>query len=138
MSRHIMSMYWDNIDPVIIEAQKRVFDHLGFDVTQVEATGVAHGVWMDNALSAMSLDDSVLFVDIDCFPLTASIVNYAFEIAEIGKICGAAQTANHLKDAGLIYAAPSFLCFSVKTWDALGRVSMSASVHNDAAMELTR
>ena len=109
MARYIRSMYWTNIDAAIPALQKQVFQHLGFEIVQDEVTGVQHGDWMDKVLSELGEDDSVLFVDIDCIPLSRTPVVAAFKSAEAGQIYGSAQTANHMPDSQLIYAAPSFL-----------------------------
>jgi hypothetical protein len=131
-------MYWSNVPEWIRETQKAVFDALGLEVTQHEATGVEHGRWINQVLSEAASEDAILFVDIDCFPLEAEVVHEAFRQAERGMIVGVAQTANHLEDSDFIYAAPSFLCLSKKTWADLGSPDLSATDSNDVAMILTR
>ena len=138
MATRIHSMYWDNIVSWIPEIQASVFRELGLEVTQHNATGTAHGDWLDAILDSSGREDVVLFVDIDCFPLNQEIVERAFSSAKEGRIVGAAQTANHLADSSMLYAAPSFLCLSIDTWVALDRVSLAVSAENDAAMALTR
>ena len=138
MGRLICTMYWDNIDPTIVETQRRVFAHLGFNIRQDNATGIQHGEWRDKVLAKVTSDDAVLFVDIDCFPLTSEAVTKAFVAAESGRIFGVAQTANHLPECNLIYAAPSFLGLSRATWTSLGQVSMARSLECDVGMALTQ
>lgn len=138
MARQIKSMYWNNVPNWVVKAQARSFDKLGFPISQHDATGIQHGVWIDRILNDLDADANILFVDIDCVPLNSGIVDRAFRAAEDGRLFGSAQTANHLPDSELLYAAPSFLCFSKNTWQRLGKVSMSTSAENDAAMALTR
>jgi len=39
----IVSLYWDNVDCRIVEAQRRVFAHFGLAIDQRERTGLRHG-----------------------------------------------------------------------------------------------
>ena len=43
----IVALYWDNIDPRIVAAQRKVFAHFGYAVDQRERTGVGHGDFLD-------------------------------------------------------------------------------------------
>ena len=43
----IVALYWDNIDPRIVAAQREVFAHFGYAVDQRERTGVGHGDFLD-------------------------------------------------------------------------------------------
>lgn len=135
--RHIRSMYWNNIHPDIIAQQKRVLNALGHDLAQEEATGVAHGVWLTRTMESLGADDAILFLDIDCLPLNAAIVERAFARAEAGAIFGVAQTASHLPNRHFVYAGPTFLALTKKTWDALGRPSLAVDPGHDAAMLLS-
>jgi hypothetical protein len=134
--RHIVSMYWDNIDAAVIDGQRRVFAKLGYAIKQINATGVAHGVWIDETLAAAGPDDLILFVDIDAFPLTAAAIGRAFSAAEAGRIFGVAQTASHLPERDFIYVGPAFLCLARRCWEAIGRPSAVPDAANDVAMRI--
>lgn len=134
--RRIVSMYWNNIDPAVVEGQRRVFAKLGYPIAQSDATGTAHGAWIDSVLRDAADDDVLLFVDIDAFPLDAAVIERAFAAAEAGRVFGVAQTANHLPERDFLYAGPAFLCFSRRCWNALGRPSAVPDDANDVAMRL--
>jgi hypothetical protein len=136
--RRILSMYWNNIDRAVIEGQRRVFAKLGCAVAQIDATGTAHGVWIDSVMTTAQPDDIILFVDIDAFPLTAAVVERAFAAAEAGRIFGVAQAANHLPERNFLYAGPAFLCLSRRCWEAIGRPSATDDDANDVAMRIGR
>jgi hypothetical protein len=131
-------MYWNNIDPLIIAGQRRVFEKLGYDIVQCEATGTHHGDWLDRMMEASQPDDALLFVDIDAFPLDRAMVERAFAAAEAGRIIGVAQAANHLADRDFIYAAPAFLSLSRATWERIGRPPFAHDAEADAAMRVSR
>ncbi len=136
--RRIVSMHWNNIDPAVVAGQRRVFEKLGYDVAQIDATGTAHGAWIDSVLAAAQPGDVLLLVDIDAFPLNRAIVEQAFAAAEAGRIFGVAQTANHLPDRDFIYAGPAFLCLSRRSWEAIGRPSATVDALNDVGMRIGR
>ncbi len=136
--RRIVSMHWNNIDPTVVAGQRRVFKKLGYEVAQIDATGTAHGAWIDSVLAAAQPDDVLLFVDIDAFPLNKAVVERAFAAAEAGMIFGAAQTANHLPERDLIYAGPAFTCISRRCWETIGKPSATVDATNDVGMRIGR
>ena len=131
----IVALYWDNIDPRIVAAQRAVFAHFGFRVEQRERTGVNHGDFLDGFMGELGADDVALLTDIDCFPLNREIVDRAFARARAGAIFGAAQSSNHI-DPDRLYVAPMFMAISRRTWDALGRPSFRPDAANDVAQKL--
>lgn len=135
--RVLKSMYWNNIEPDMIARQKAAVSALGFNVEQDDETGKPHGIWLDKTLDALAPNDTVLFLDIDCIPLTSAIVEKAFQAAEAGRIFGSAQVANYL-DSDFIYAGPMFLCLSKATWEKLGRPSLMSSKTDDVGMRLSK
>lgn len=135
--RHIRSMYWSNIHPSIVAQQRRVLRALGYEITQDEATGVHHGLWLNRSVEAIGEDDAILFLDIDCFPLRRDIVERAFAAAEHGVIFGVAQTANHLPNRDFMFAGPTYLCLTKHTWTKLGRPPLTTDETHDVAMRLS-
>lgn len=136
-SMKTVSMYWNNIDPRIVQAQAAVFAHWGLALEQVERTGMAHGDWMDEVVAGLPDDGVVLFVDIDCIPTRKQAVTEAFDMAAQGKLYGVAQVANH-KDKDHIYVSPVFLCLSKKTWREMGEPSFRETAISDAGQHVTR
>ena len=131
----IVALYWDNVDPRIVAAQRAVFAHFGYAVEQREQTGVNHGDFLDAYMAALDADDVALLTDIDCFPLNAEIVARAFAAARDGRIFGCAQSSNHI-DPDRIYVAPMFMAISRGVWDRLGRPSFRPDAENDVAQKL--
>src|SRR6185437_16714878 len=101
----IVALYWDNIDPRIVEAQRAVFAHFGYRVDQRQRTGVNHGDFLDAYMAELGPDDAALLTDIDCFPLNREIVERAFAAAHAGAIFGCAQSTNHI-DPDRLFVAP--------------------------------
>ena len=134
-AERIVALYWDNVDPRIVAAQRDVFAHLGFGVDQRERTGMAHGEFLDAYMSELDADDVALLTDIDCFPLNREIVARAFARAREGAIFGCAQSTNHI-DPDRLFVAPMFMAISRRTWDALGRPSFKPDAGNDVAQRL--
>jgi hypothetical protein len=135
VSDRIVALYWDNVDPRIVKAQRDVFAHFGFEIDQRERTGVNHGDFLDAYMAELAPDDVALLSDIDCFPLNREIVERAFAAARNGAIFGCAQSTNHI-DPDRLFVAPMFMSLSRKTWDALGRPSFKPDAENDVAQRL--
>jgi hypothetical protein len=131
----IASLYWDNIDPRVVEAQRKVFAHFGLAIEQRERTGLNHGDFLDAFMAEIGEDDVALLMDIDCFPLNREIVDKAFAAAREGRIFGCAQSTNHV-DPDRIFVAPMFMAISRRTWDNLGRPSFRPDAQNDVAQRL--
>jgi hypothetical protein len=131
----IVSLYWDNIDPRLIRAQRDVFAHFGFDIDQRERTGLNHGDFLDGYMTEIGEDDVALLMDIDCFPLNREIVDRAFAAARAGRIFGCAQSTSHV-DPDRLFVAPTFMAISRRTWDGLGRPSFRPDATNDVAQRL--
>ena len=131
----IVALYWDNIDPRVVEAQRKVFAHFGLSIDQRERTGVGHGDFLDAYMAEIAEDDVALLMDIDCFPLNRAIVDTAFDAAGQGRIFGCAQSSNHV-DPDRIFAAPMFMAIARRTWDQLGRPSFRSDANNDVAQRL--
>jgi hypothetical protein len=131
----IVALYWDNIDPRVVRAQRDVFAKFGYPIDQRERTGLNHGDFLDAYMGELAEDDVALLMDIDCFPLNREIVERAFAAARAGRIFGCAQSTNHI-DPDRIYVAPMFMAISQATWNALGRPSFKPDAENDVAQRL--
>lgn len=136
--RRLVSMHWNNIDPAIVEGQRRAFAALGHAIAQTDATGTAHGAWIDSVLATAQPDDVFLFVDIDALALTSAIIERAFAAAEAGRVFGVAQTANHVPDRDFVFVGPAFLCLSRRCWDALDQPSATVDAEHDVGMRISR
>lgn len=130
-------MHWKNINPEVVAMQRRVMIKLGYEIDQQLADRKAHADWLQEQLEGAPEDAILLFLDIDAFPTNRDVVERAFAAAEAGRIFGVAQTANHVPKRNVIYAAPSFLAVSKRTWLQLGKPSMRANAELDAGMGLS-
>ena len=133
--RRIVTFYWDNIDRRLIEGQRAVFTHLGYEIQQVCRTGMSHGDFLDEVFASLAGDEVLLTVDIDCIPLNREIVEHAFAVAEAGGVIGGAQVSSHI-DSTRIFTAPLFLAISQKTWAGLGRPSFAPNPTCDVAQHM--
>jgi hypothetical protein len=131
----IVSLYWDNIDPRVVEAQREVFAHFGLTIDQRERTGTNHGDFLDAFMAEIAEDDVALLMDIDCFPLNLEIVDRAFAAARAGRIFGCAQSTSHV-DSDRLFVAPMFMAISRRTWEGLGRPSFRPDASHDVAQRL--
>ena len=136
MANHIVTMHWNNIDPKIISCQKEVFRFFGHEIKQVSAHGVEHGKFIDETMESLNENDSILLLDIDCFPLNPNVIDRAFQHARDGGLFGCAQTANHI-DAEKIYVGPMFMCLSKQTWKAIGSPSAQLNLRQDVGQSFS-
>lgn len=137
-TRSIRSMCWrSNIDTRLVAAQAAILRSFDLDLIQDVTDSEPHDHWLQRTTEQLAENESVLYLDIDAFPLNRTVVERAFEAAERGEIFGAAQAANHL-DPAFVYAGPMFLCFSKKTWIDLDRPSFSPDSKFDVAARLSQ
>ncbi|MEQ9893617.1 hypothetical protein [Pectobacterium aroidearum] len=133
----IVTLYWDNVDARLVDAQQKVFEKFGFHIEQHNIHGMDHGVWMTDILDNTPDNNVVIIVDIDCIPLNANAVEKAIASAHSGHIYGCAQSANHI-DYNYVYAAPMFLALTGKTWRGVGRPTLLANTEFDVGGKLTQ
>ncbi|MEE3663326.1 hypothetical protein V2I52_15510 [Brenneria sp. g21c3] len=132
----IFSFYWNNIDPRLVNSQRKVFQSFGLTIEQHNRHGMDHGLWMEEILNTAKDNEIIIIVDIDCIPLNREAVQKAIDVAQSGAVFGCAQSANHI-DHRYIYAGPMFFAIKAETWRALGRPSMQASDKFDVGGQLT-
>ncbi|MDY4379657.1 hypothetical protein SOV92_17815 [Pectobacterium brasiliense] len=133
----IVTLYWDNVDVRLVDAQRKVFEKFGFHIEQQNIHGMDHAVWMTDILDNTPDDSVAIIVDIDCIPLNKNAVEKAISSAHKGHIYGCAQSANHI-DYNYVYAAPMFLALTGKTWRGVGRPTLLANTEFDVAGKLTQ
>lgn len=136
MNFQIFSLYWDNVDPEIVAAQKSVFDAMGAQINQHRINGFRHGEWMDWLLGRQDTTDVFLFIDIDCVPLSPEALVRGAEKAASGALYGAEGAANHL-DPTKSYVGAWYAFVNRHIWASLGRPSALETPRTDVAQMWT-
>jgi hypothetical protein len=131
----IYSLYWDNVDPELVTAQRNVFNHLGLPLEQHRINGMDHGEWIDWVMSR-ARSEVILFIDIDCVPYSRAIVERRFNQALNGVLVGAEGAANHI-DPWRSYAGAWYVYISVPYWKAFARYSARAMACYDTCQAWT-
>lgn len=132
----VHTMYWENIPTNILAQQRAVFAHLGIPLQQHLADKMPHGSWMNQILENASSDDTIVFCDIDAFPLQRSAYLQALEHAEAGRLFGLGQFSNH-KPGNDVYAGPMFMALKKRLWEQIGTPGLRSSKFHDAAEVMT-
>jgi hypothetical protein len=81
--------------------------------------------------------DIILFLDIDCVPVSEEAIDYYILEASKGRIIGNAQRTGHISNGDHVFAAPSALALSRETYDNIGRPSAIETKRSDVAEEYT-
>lgn len=150
----VVSFYMDNINPSVVKAQQLV-------VNKFNKTGIKHYVVKIDFPHGIALDyfwalngvknerfaqvdikqqfehDAILFLDIDCVPLSERAIPHFFDVAYSGKIIGNAQRSNHLQNNQHVFAAPSAICLTAETFKKIGMPSAFETMRSDVAEEYT-
>lgn len=135
MNGGVFSLYWDNIDERIVHHQKKIFDQFQIPIKQHRIDALDHGEWMDWVMSFYD-QDVVLFVDIDCIPLTSGIVMQSLEKAAKGILFGATGCANHL-DPSRVFVPPFWCAINRHQWVAVNRPSAKSNRFCDVGQNWT-
>lgn len=135
----MITFYNHIINPNFPILQKKVFEKFGLEINQIFVNDwKSHGDCMDDYLKDKNDENEVIVLfDIDSIPLNAQIVPNAIAWCKdnIG-IFSVAQRAVKL-DNPIIHAAPSFMVFSIKTYNQLGRPTFTTNIRSDCGAEMT-
>jgi hypothetical protein len=110
MGNKVVSFYSENLNPIIVELQSKVFEKFSIDLEQVKFTG-SHGNAIKQYLDNSEFDKITIF-DVDCIPLSESVIDYAMSIIDDNTIYGNVQISNSHP-----YVAPSFMSFTKKLYE---------------------
>ena len=131
------SLYWDNVDPEMVIAQKSVFDHLGLGINQHRIHGIDHGEWIDWVMTRNDDVDVFAFIDLDCVPLSKNkFVENVENSAKNGTLIGAEGAANHI-DPNRSYTGAWYIFVNRKAWNIAKRPSAKATAYGDVCQEWT-
>lgn len=135
MKIELHTLYWDN-GTRLVEAQKKVYEHLGININYHHLNGVPHGAWMNNIMDNTT-SDVVGFIDNDCVITNKEILHQCLSYAgNKESFVSAAQVTNHIQPCSHIFAAPCFFIISKKCYDKLGRPTFSETPRSDVCEEI--
>lgn len=132
----IYTLAWDNYDPQLLQAHRKVMQHLQIPVCYHLKT-MPHGAWIDSVMETAQTE-VVGFLDSDCVPLNREIVLEAAQWAfDHRSFIGIAQCSNHIPPRSHIFAAPAFFFISRAAWIDLGKPSFAENPRSDVAQEVS-
>ncbi|RFM27815.1 hypothetical protein [Deminuibacter soli] len=134
----IFSFYNNKVNPEVPVYQKAVFQKFGCSVNHIVDQKFSHGDFLNHICRTVTDTDYLVFFDIDCIPLHKFWLQQLLaDLLEPRTIVGAAQTANHLRDAKNLYVSPFFFAISTAYLKALDYPDMNMTDDMDAGQNLT-
>lgn len=142
----IVTGYNNNIDPKVVYYQKMVVDKLRgsipFFAYDYTGSDMLHGDVCNKLIHKMFYEyqegaDCILFLDIDCIPLSEKALHWTFEQAYSGILVGNAQRSNHYNNDQHVFAAISYAAFTRDTYEKAGSPTMAFSKKYDCSELLT-
>lgn len=150
----IASYYMPNIDSKTVNLQKQVTEKFNSrKIPHIVINGqIPHGLFFDYiwALNGQppetmkdknvnkQLDfDAILFLDIDCVPVSDKALELYLARALDGVLIGNAQRSGHIENNNHLFAAPSAAAISKETFEKIGRPSGMETSRGDVMEEYT-
>lgn len=135
----IFSYYNHLVNPDVPKYQQAVFRHFGFSINQVfNKRFKEHGEFLNDVCRNVTDTDYIIIFDIDCIPTRKEWIQQLLnDLLEPRTIVGAAQTANHLRDAKNLYVSPFFFAISTAYLKELGYPNLNMTVDMDGGQNLT-
>lgn len=121
---HIFSCYMSNIPAEAVALQRQVmkrFQPSDAAFWQVRTDHRHPDVLNDVARASAA--DILIFLDIDCIPLTAAALPRLARLASAGKLAGCVQRANHIQNGGHLYVGPFCMAFQPAVYREIGQPS---------------
>lgn len=141
MSPCIATIFMKNIDPAILEYQKKVLEK--YNKSKIAhypvLTDAPPGYTMDKLVDMLEQreHDAIMFLDIDALPLTENALDYFFEQVYAGKVIGSAQRSNHIQNNQHVFCAPHNVTFTIEMYRKLNNPSFLPNYRGDVSEELT-
>jgi hypothetical protein len=154
MKACITSYFMPNIHSKTVDLQRAVvkkFNSLNIQHLVIKGE-MPHGMFMDyvwslNGQTISTLKDQkikkqldfdvVLFLDIDCLPVSPNAIELYLTGALEGALIGNTQRSGHIQNNNHLFVAPSALAISAATFDKIGRPSGLETTRGDVAEEYT-
>ena len=131
------SFHWDNFNPDILAAHKKVMQHFGIDV-EYNQENIPHGEWLDRVVN-QGTNKVIAIIEPDLIPLNSDIILQAARyVYENDAFLGCAQASNHIYPGSHIFASPAFFFITPNCYDKLSRPSfIEKRGRSDVAQELS-
>jgi hypothetical protein len=134
----IFSFYNSKVNLKVPKYQKAVFRHFGFQINHIADESLSHGDFLNQICRNTTDIDFLVIFDIDCIPIKKDWFNKVMEdLREPRTIIGAAQTANHLRNAQNLYVSPFFFAISTAYLKELNYPDMNMTEDMDIGQNLT-
>jgi len=137
----IATIFMSNIDQRMVVAQRKIVEK--YNVSKIPHYSVLTdgqpGPTMEKLVGMLEEKghDGIMFLDVDCVPLSDVALDYFFEQANQGKIIGDAQRSNHIENNQHVFCAPHNLTFRVDVYNKLGKPTFAPTQRGDVGEELT-
>lgn len=138
MSVTVISIYMDNISRDVVDYQYKCVSRclpVGWSFIQY-LSKVSHPEALEECLKLVT-NDVVIFLDVDCIPLSKRALEYLYHHASRGFLTGAIQRANHISNQAHLYVGPFCMAFEVIKYKDLGSPSFKETYRGDVGEELT-
>lgn len=154
MNPCIVSFFMGNIDMKTVGLQRSVVEkfnkskihHYIIKIDVPHPIGIDY-FWSINGIKPHPFKDAnieqqmdhdvILFLDIDCIPLSDGAIDLYLEKAAQGILVGNIQRSNHLENNQHVFAAPSAVALSKETFIKMGAPSSVETARSDVAEEWT-
>lgn len=140
----VFSVYFENISQDVVNAQRECIkkflpqDWTFLQVLHQPAQGdrYPHAHALEKCIE-MSADDLIVFLDIDCIPLSKHAFLFLQEKVVLTGFAGAVQRANHINNNRHLYIGPFCMAITKTCYKELGSPSFCETTRGDAGEELT-
>lgn len=135
----IFSFYNSKVNPEVPRYQKAVFHYLGYSIHQIKNENYKeHGDFLNHICREITDTKYLILFDIDCVPVTKNWLSTLMaDLKTPGTLAGAAQTANHLRNAQNLYVSPFFFGISTDYLKKLHYPDLRMTNDMDGGQNLT-
>ena len=142
----IVTGYNNNIDPRVVNYQRMAVDRIRgsipFFAYDYSGSDMLHGDVCNKIIHKIFYEyqegaDCILFLDVDCIPLSEKAIAWTLEQAYAGQLVGNAQRSNHYDNDQHVFVAISYAAFTRETYEKAGSPTMAFSKKYDCSELLT-
>lgn len=142
----IVTGYNNKIDLKVVNYQRMAVDKIRgsipFFAYDYTGSDMLHGDVCNKLIHKLFYEyqegaDCLLFLDIDCIPLSKKAITWTLEQAYSGQLVGNAQRSNHYNNNQHVFAAISYAAFTREIYEKAGSPTMTFSKKYDCSELLT-